>query len=521
MSLTTSFLIGPLLLLVISLWVSNQTECQKTDCVAHSPSNGFNTSVVSKSSRDETKIDMLPQSVTENKFESKIETVELIGFIDSHLNLSEIQENNETLKLIRAMVQDGVKPEWQDVSVHSQEVKFYWNRIDSFVMKNDILYRKWENDTGASYQLLAVIPKSHRKLVMEQLHNSKTAGHLGIKKTLRRVRDRYFWFAMRKDIEEWCKTCLTCNSKRGILRKPKAPLQTYNVGAPLERVGIDFMGPFPQSERSNKYLMVVGDYFTKWTECYPLPNLEASTVAKVFVEEFISRFGVPLICHTDQGKSFEAQLFKELCKILGIDVTRSSSFHPQSNGMIEKCNNTIITMLSAFVNENQKNWDELVPFVMLAYRSSVHSSTDMSPCMLMLGREVRLPVDLIFGDPEKNNPEKEASYTHFVKNLRDKMNTVQEKVRKNLKLSSDSMKTVYDAKLNFKIYKENDLVWYYYPTRRKGFSPKFQKPWIGPCKVLRKLNDLVYRIQIKPYGKPKVVHNNKLKPYIARNEGNW
>ena len=114
--------------------------------------------------------------------------------------------------------------------------------------------------------------------------------------------------------------------------------------------------------------MVVGDVFSKWTECFCINNLEASTVAEVLVDKYISRLGCPLICHTDQGKTFESKLFTEICKLLGIEKTRSPTFHPQGNGFIERQNATIIKMLSQYVSSNQKDWDVHLDLVMVAYR---------------------------------------------------------------------------------------------------------------------------------------------------------
>ena len=161
------------------------------------------------------------------------------------------------------------------------------------------------------------------------------------------------------------------------MRKGKAPLQKYTMGAPNERIAIDFMGPFRKTNRGNRHLMVFGDLFSKWTECYSLPNIEASTVAKVLVDQYFSRWGCPLICHTDQGRTFESKLFLDMCKLLGIEKTRSSNFHPQSNGFIEKHNSTIIKMLSPYVSANQRDWDEHVDLVMLAYRFSIQSSSGL------------------------------------------------------------------------------------------------------------------------------------------------
>ena len=93
-------------------------------------------------------------------------------------------------------------------------------------------------------------------------------------------------------------------------------MKQFNVGAPLERVALDIVGALPTSSRGNKYILIVGDYFTKLMEAYPLANQKVETVAEVFVREFVSHFGVPLQLHSDQGRNFESVLFNEMCKLL-------------------------------------------------------------------------------------------------------------------------------------------------------------------------------------------------------------
>ncbi|PIK54590.1 hypothetical protein BSL78_08521 [Apostichopus japonicus] len=257
-------------------------------------------------------------------------------------------------------------------------------------LRNGILYRKWESDSGNEISLKLVVARSMRNEVMSLLHSNATAGHLGVKKTMRRVQSRFYWAGYHKDIERWCRQCEKCSSRKGPIKSHRARMQKYVVGAPMERVAMDILGPLPVTDTGNRYILCVADYFTKWTEAYAIPNQEAVTVARVFVEQFVLRFGVPLQLHTDQGRNFESNLFKELAQLLGIDKTRTTAFHPQSDGMVERFNRTLEAMLSAVVSENQRDWDEWLPHVTMAYRSSVHETTGETPSVMMLGREMNL-----------------------------------------------------------------------------------------------------------------------------------
>ena len=259
----------------------------------------------------------------------------------------------------------------------------------------------------------------------------------------------------------------------------------YNVGLPMEHIALDILGPLPLSESGNQYLLIVADYFTKWPEVYPLPNQEATTVAKVLVNEMICRFGVPLEIHSDQGRNFESALFKEVCRLLGMTKTRTTPLHPQSDGMVERMNRTIEAQLSMFVQDHQRDWDEFIPLLMMAYHSSNHDTTKCSPAKLMLGRELRLPVDLLLGRPVQ---EETDLATPYAENLQQTMETVHNFARSNLKLSSDRAKMYYDTKSSDNTYQAGDPVWLYNPKKKKGVSPKPSRNWEGPYTVVKPIN---------------------------------
>ena len=118
-------------------------------------------------------------------------------------------------------------------------------------------------------------------------------------------------------------------------------------------------------------------------------------VADIIVREVVTRFGVPTTIHSDQGSQFESELFTEMCHLLQINKTKTTPYHPKSDGMVERFNKTLATMLSSYVSEHHTNWDILLPYVMMAYRSADHETTVCTPNRLMLGREVTTPLDLI------------------------------------------------------------------------------------------------------------------------------
>ena len=145
----------------------------------------------------------------------------------------------------------------------------------------------------------------------------------------------------------------------------KNALQQFKVFQPMSVVAIDILGPLPQTENQNLYIVVCGCYFTKWKEAFAIPNQTAAVIADKLVTEFFLRFGVPTQIHTDQGRQFESALFQNICELLGVEKTRTCPYNPKSDGLVERFNRTLISMLSTFVDENRRDWDDHLPYVNL------------------------------------------------------------------------------------------------------------------------------------------------------------
>ena len=256
---------------------------------------------------------------------------------------------------------------------------------------------------------------------MKQTHDH---GHLGQEKTLSRVKQKFYWPGHFNDIKNWCNTCTTCATHKTAHPKQKAVLQTMQAGYPLQIVAVDILGPLPESDNRNSYIMVVGDYFTKWMEAYAIPNMEAKTVATKLTDEFFFRFGIPEQLHSDQGKQFESQLLKDVCTILRIDKTRTTPYHPQSDGLIERFNRTLLSMLSTGVDGDPFHWEDHLQKVCMAYNTSIQSSTNFTPFFLMFGREARLPIDMQFDLPQSS-----SSVTDYAASLSKSLNKAYEITR--------------------------------------------------------------------------------------------
>jgi hypothetical protein len=438
----------------------------------------------------------------------------------SEMNIEDMQSEDKDLQpIMRCMKDSSIRPAWEKISTASLITKNYWAQWDVMRLSNGLLQRKWVTPDGIVKYWQTVLPKNMRKEVLRETHDSLAGGHLGVKKTLSRLRQRFYWIGMRQDVEEWCRSCDVCCAKKGPKRHGRAPLQLYQVGSPMERVAVDIAGPLTMTTSGNRYICVAMDYFTKWPEAYAIPNQEATTIASILVDQFFSRFGMPNELHSDQGRNFESAVFKGCCELLGIHKTRTTPMRPQSDGMVEKFNWTLGQELAKYCTEGQTEWDRKLPALLMAYRSAEHESTGYSPAKIMLGHELRLPLDLLTGRPP--DEELPGNPQQFVKELQENLAEVHHQVRENLKFTGNVMKRYHDVKAHKVCYTESDRVWFYNPQRKKGQSPKLMSPWEGPYTVVDRLSDVTFRIKGGPRAKCKVVHANRLWKYHGPGHYTW
>uniref|UniRef100_A0A3Q3IN77 Gypsy retrotransposon integrase-like protein 1 n=1 Tax=Monopterus albus TaxID=43700 RepID=A0A3Q3IN77_MONAL len=351
---------------------------------------------------------------------------------------------------------------------------------------------------------------------MRQMHEGPVGGHFGVERTVTRLQTRYYWYRMREDVALWCRTCTSCASKARPLKTPQAPMGTVRVGAPMERVALDIMGPLNETERRNRYVLVVSDYFTKWVEAFPLPNDQAVTVAEVLASQWVCRYGAPQTLHSDQGRNFESEVFKAMCSLFGIEKTHTTPFRPQSDGQVERFNATLQKILATTAERCHWDWDLMIPYAVMAYRATKHSATGFTPNFMMFGRELSEPVDLVTGLPP--DPDGAPTGPEYVQQLRERLELAHLIARDALGESVKHAKRQYDKNCCRTQYQTGDAVWYLIKGTQKirNRVRKFLPSYEGPYFIVGQLDDLVYRIQKSPRTKVKVVHHDQLKHYRCR-----
>ena len=325
-----------------------------------------------------------------------------------------------------------------------------------------------------------VVPSCLRSILLKESHNGKFAGHFAEQKIYATLRGRYWWRGMRNDVRCYCRSCLVCASRKGPGRRQRPKLQPIPVGGPFHTVGVDVL-QLPRSLEGNQYAIVFVDYLTKWPEVFAVPDQTADTIARLLVEEIVSRHGVPERLLSDRGPNFLSCLIEKVCQLLGTTKVNTSGYHPQCDGLVEKFNSTLINMLSKSVGKYGNDWDKRLPYVLFAYRVAVQDSTKSSPFYLLYGRHPRVPTDSALDNPRTVYQIDFDDYAEeLVTNLSDAWQLAHENVRR----AQAKQKAQYDKKSVCQPLSVGDRVMVHMPGQVQGKAWKFARPYFGPYEVV-------------------------------------
>ena len=326
-----------------------------------------------------------------------------------------------------------------------------------YFKEDGVLYRRWV-PTGRPEMSIEqlVLPKRCRGTVLEMVHEIPISGHQGKEKTRQRVLRRFFWPSVYKDIEEYCRSCRICQKTTHSFgtRAPLFPLPI--ISEPFSRMAMDLVGPLPRSRSGNRYVMVMCDYATRYPEAIPLKSIDAEHIAEKMIEVF-ARVGVPREILTDQGSNFVSQLLAELYRLLQVKPIRTSPYHPQTDGLVERFNKTLKAMLRKTASDDGKDWDRMIPYLLFAYREVPQSSTGFSPFELLHGRDVRGPLDILKETWEADQ-KSEKSVVSYVMSTQQKLKEMAECVKENMLEKQDKQKQWYDVKARLREFKAGDPV---------------------------------------------------------------
>ena len=427
-----------------------------------------------------------------------------------NINTTTDQRSDEDLKWIMTLLEQyDVRP--NDVRGNNDEQKRLLSQFNTFRINENKLWRQNLNSSNEkSYQY--VVPKSQRVEIMKYLHCSVVGAHLMYDKIVNNLTDRFYWPTMRMDLREFIKNCDLCQKTTHAKHKQIAHLQPILPIRPLELVTSDIMGPLKETPRKNKYVLSIIDHFTKFVQLYAIENIEAKTVAQQFVK-YIASTGMPENILSDQGTQYESQLFEELCAILDVNRLHTTSYHKECDGISERLFRTIQKMLKCLVNANHDDWDNLLPLVSIAYNSCVHATTNFPPYELMFGRRMKLPLDMIFKQPDIEVP---VNINEYAFKVRENSRQMFEVATQNRNKRMAIIKTCYDRKVTAAPFEIDDLVLVLNQYLEKDQCKKFKYNYRGPYVVKAILNKVDYILAPRGGGKRITVHRNNLKKYYQR-----
>ncbi|XP_048255087.1 uncharacterized protein LOC125381692 [Haliotis rufescens] len=413
------------------------------------------------------------------------------------------QQQDSSLDKVRKLVEEG-------------KIRETRHSISSYYIENDMLYRKHtftKFDKGKQV-VQAVVPVGLRTQVMKVSHEALMGGHLGIKKTLDRVMSQFYWPGIMGDVRRHVLSCDICQRTTPKGKVRRIPLgQMPLIEVPFERIAVDLIGPlYPVTDKGNRYLLTVVDYATRYPEAVPLPRIETEYVAEALFEIF-SRVGIPKEILTDMGAQFTSGVMKEVSRLLSLHQLTTTPYHPMCNGLVEKFNGTLKTMLKRMCAERPYDWDRYVAALLFAYREVPQESLGFAPFELLYGRTVRGPVQILreIWTKDIQNPEVRTTY-EYVLDLQNRLEDTIHIAQQELKKKSGKYKKFFDAKSQARKMKVGDKVLLLLPTD----SNKLLLQWKGPYEILEAFGIGNYRIQVG--NKTKTYHANLLKKYIDREE---
>jgi hypothetical protein len=288
----------------------------------------------------------------------------------------------------------------------------------------------------------------------------------------------------------------------------KVPMvKTPIIREPFSKIAIDIVGPLSRTKKGNKYILTVIDEGTRYPEAFPLPSIEAERIAQSLVQLF-SRVGVARVILSDQGSNFTSTLLKQLYEMLGVKGITTSPYRPQSNGKCERYNGTLKKVLKKLCITYEKDWDEMLPYALFAYRETPHEETGFSPFELLYGWPVRGPTEIL-KLAMTGEEDVEKSVIEHVINVRERLSEMRDIVGKNLTDKQSKMKAWYDRNTRKRHFSPGDEVLVLLPTE----SSKMTATWKGPFRIVRKLSDVNYQVNVGARRGLVTYHINLLKRY--------
>ncbi|KAL5251698.1 hypothetical protein ACHWQZ_G014743 [Mnemiopsis leidyi] len=422
------------------------------------------------------------------------------------------QKEDVLLEEVRGWLTNGTKPSRGIASTFDTYQRKLWNQFDRlFINEENVLCYKYFCKPSQKFKLLILVPRKKVMEVMNAHHTLESAGHMGFVSTLANIRKTYYWPKMSTEVKLFCANCQICflhNQK--YQRKPKAPLKQFPVFRPGVSIALDLIGPFTKQKTKFKWILTIVDRYSKYCEAAAMKTAESVEIARCLREKWLFRYGMPSSILSDNAKNLHhAKIMQELYDLLGCQKNRTTSYHPRTNGQVERKQKDLVVVLKKLVGENRSDWPEKLLIATFALNQAVSSTTKFSPNELMFTYEVRSCSDLIF---DTTSTEFYASQEHFKMDSYYHYRDVFDLVRKNIKDSLKLQKRIYDRQTNYTPYGVGDKVLLYKPIPPKiKDNRKLHNVFTGPHVILKCISEHNFLIESCEDQKQQVVHYDALR----------
>lgn len=328
------------------------------------------------------------------------------------------------------------------------------------------------------------VPEGLRQEVLTLEHDPAHAGHPGITKMYAFMRRAYYWEAMIADVGAFVGGCSTCAKAKVQGRRRTAYLKLFPAQEPLVDICLELLGPFPESVRGNRFILVIVDRFTKLVRAIPIPREDAETVASAFCDGWVASYGPPDTVLTDNGPQLTSVSFRGACRMMGIHNLTSTTYHPQTQGQVERYNRTIVAQLKAYVTDHQETWDELVSILTLAYISRPQASTGVAALEFVVPDRVKnLSLERL---PKTAHPDRAGLTPKDIReDYRVRLWELVLKVRKALAVAQARYKRNYDKSVQPVNQALQVGDWVYVENHKKDRG-KLDERVAGPFQILRR-----------------------------------
>ena len=319
----------------------------------------------------------------------------------------------------------------------------------------------------------AVVPKHLRDQIMKENHSGIMAGHFSGNRLYNTLVRQWWWEGMYTDVGTFCKTCPQCVIVTGGSKTHKPLLHPIPVQRPFQIMGVDVM-ELPKTKKGNQYVVVFQDFLTKWPMVFPIPDQKAIRIVRLLVEQIVPLFGVPEALLSDRGTNLLSHLMLDVCDLLGVKKLNTTAYHPQCDGMVERFNRTLKTMLRKHADTFGNQWDRYLSGVLWAYRNTPHESTREKPSFLLFGLDCRSPTEAAYLPVHSLL---ETDVTDYRQELMMSLTSARTLAVQNIQNAQEHYKNQYDKKADPVEFKVGEWVMVRFPHEETGHLRKLSRPW--------------------------------------------